>query len=117
MDLEHIARQWISAFNGHNVEALVRLYAEDAVHTSPKLRLARPESNGQIAGRAALAVWWSEAFVGRPTLRYELKSVTAQGSRVFIEYERHAEGEAVMRVAELFEVRGGLIIASTVYHG
>ena len=33
-----IGRAWMRAFNAHDVEALVALYADDATHTSPKIR-------------------------------------------------------------------------------
>jgi hypothetical protein len=36
---------------------------------------------------------------------------------VFLEYVRHVAGEAPMFVAEVFEVAGGKIVASRVYHG
>ena len=37
-----IARAWFAAFNAHDLEALLALYAEDAEHYSPKLRIRRP---------------------------------------------------------------------------
>lgn len=33
---EHIAHAWFAAFNAHDLEALLTLYAEDAEHFSPK---------------------------------------------------------------------------------
>jgi hypothetical protein len=36
---------------------------------------------------------------------------------VFMEYIRHVEGEADLRVGEVLEVQHGLITASRVYHG
>jgi ketosteroid isomerase-like protein len=117
MKPEAIAREWILAFNRHDVAALVALYAPDAIHVSPKLRVARPETGGRLAGRPALASWWTDAFARLPTLHYELTAVTAQPPRVFIEYLRHAAGEPPQPVAEVFRLRGGLIAASAVYHG
>jgi len=112
-----IAVRWIEAFNRHDVAALVDLYAENAVHHSPKLRAARPETLGRITGKAALTEWWRDAFTRLPGLRYELQTVTADATRVFIVYERHVAGEAVLRVAECFSVRDGQIAESSVFHG
>ena len=117
MKPEQIALAWTEAFNRHDVDVLVGLYAKGALHTSPKLRAARPETEGCIVGKAALRAWWQEAFDRLPGLHYELKQVTASPQRVFIEYLRHAPLEEPMAVAEVFEVRKGLIVASTVYHG
>ena len=41
---EHIAHAWFAAFNAHDLEALLTLYAEDAEHFSPKLLVRRPET-------------------------------------------------------------------------
>jgi hypothetical protein len=36
---------------------------------------------------------------------------------VFMEYVRHVDGEPDMPVAEVLEVRDGMIVASRVFHG
>jgi limonene-1,2-epoxide hydrolase len=112
-----LARAWLLAFNAHDVEALVALYAEGATHTSPKIRVLHPETGGKLVGRQALAQWWSEATARLPGLRYEETALTADTERVFMEYLRHAPNEPPMPVAEVLEVRGGKIVASRVYHG
>ncbi len=116
-DLLRIAKRWLACFERQDAEALVALYAEDARHTSPKLRVQRPETGGFLVGREALRAWWLDAFRRIPQLRYEEKSLTADGDRVFMEYIRHAPNEPDLPVAEVLEVRAGLIVASRVYHG
>ena len=112
-----LARHWLEAFNAQDVDSLVALYAQDATHTSPKIRALHPDSGGKLVGREALSKWWREANTRLPGLHYQLTAVTANDDRVFIEYVRHAPGEPPMPVAEVFDVRGGQIIASRVYHG
>src|SRR5262245_46559514 len=112
-----IAERWLEAFNAHDVDGLVALYAEDATHTSPKIRTLHPETGGKLLGRAALSAWWKDSNARIPGLRYELTAITASSERVFIEYVRHATGQASSPVAEVFDVRDGLISASRVYHG
>lgn len=112
-----IARAWLAAFNAYDVDALVALYAEDATHTSPKIRALHPETGGKLLGRASLAAWWTEANKRLPGLRYQELAITADGNRAVIEYLRHAPNEPPMPVAEAFEVRDGKIVASRVYHG
>ena len=112
-----IARAWLDAFNAHDVEALVALYADDATHTSPKIRALHPASGGQLVGKAALRDWWREANRRLPQLRYEATAIVADETRVLIEYVRHAPGEPPLPVAEAFDVRAGRIVASRVYHG
>ena len=113
-----VARAWLEAFNAYDVDALVALYSEGATHTSPKIRALHPDTGGKLVGKQALARWWREANARLPGLRYELTALTASAERVFIEYLRHAPGgEPPMPVAEVFDVRDGLIVASRVYHG
>jgi hypothetical protein len=113
-----LARRWLSCFETKDVEALVALYAENARHHSPKLRLHRPETHGWIQGRPALRDWWTDAFRRIPALRYEERSITAHPGRVVLEYLRKAPGEQDLPVAEIFEVdENGLITESRVYHG
>lgn len=117
MVTEQIAHDWVTAFNARELDKLVGLYAEDAQHFSPKLKIHKPETNGLVTGHAALYEWWQGAYDRLPSLYYKLQTVTANDSRVFIEYIREVEGEEDMAVAEVFEVENGKIVFSRVYHG
>jgi limonene-1,2-epoxide hydrolase len=112
-----IGEAWMRAFNAHDVGGLVALYAEDATHTSPKIRALHPETGGKLVGRAALHAWWTGSNARIPGLRYEATAFTANERRVVVEYRRFADGQATMPVAEVFEVEHGKIVASRVYHG
>ena len=112
-----IAYQWFAAFNAHDVEALLALYADDAQHYSPKLKARQPETKGLIRGKGQLRAWWTDAFERLSTLNYEVVKLTANDTQVFMEYVRHVVGEEDLRVAEVLEVSDGLITASRVYHG
>ncbi len=114
---EQVARDWLAAFNAHDVGRLVALYAEDCTHTSPKIRALHPETGGLLIGKAALTTWWADAMKRLPGIRYEATAITASDERVFLEYVRHAPNEVPMLVAEVFDVRDGRIVASRVYHG
>jgi ketosteroid isomerase-like protein len=111
------AREWLRAFNERDLDRLLDLYAEDAVHTSPKLRERRPETEGRVRGRAALRAWWEDSLRRVPTLRYEGAVLTADNERVWMEYQRTAAGEPPLTVAEVLILRDGKIVESRVYHG
>ena len=116
--LQELAERWLACFNAKDLDGLLRLYADDAVHLSPKLKVKKPETAGFVRGQSALRAWWSEAFSQLPTLHYEKKAITAGADRVLLEYTRVLNGEAPIGVAEVFEVgAAGKITSSRVYHG
>lgn len=115
--LQSIAFKWFDAFNNHNLEQLLSLYDEEAQHYSPKLKIREPETNGMIVGKEALRSWWKDAFNRLPSLQYKVTSLTANESRVFMEYIRTVDHEEDMLVAEVLEVKDNKIIFSRVYHG
>lgn len=113
LDTAHI---WFDAFNEHDLEKLLSLYAGGAQHYSPKLKLRQPDTKGLIQGKDALRRWWQDCFDRLPTLRYQPIRFIADESTVFMEYIRTVDGEAPMTVGEVLEVKDGLITASRVYH-
>ncbi|RYY51438.1 MAG: nuclear transport factor 2 family protein [Chitinophagaceae bacterium] len=112
-----IATQWFAAFNDHDLERLLSLYDDNAIHYSPKLKIRQPETNGYVKGKDALRAWWKDAFYRLPTLHYVVTTLTANEERAFMEYTRQVAGEPDMFVAEVLEIREGSITASRVYHG
>lgn len=116
-EIEAIAIKWFDAFNTHDLEKLLALYHNDAKHYSPKLKIRKPKTNGLVQGKNTLREWWQDAFDRLPTLNYTYTTLTANNQRVFMEYIRKVENEEDMPVAEVLEVKDGLIVASRVYHG
>lgn len=115
-ELKNIANLWFKAFNEHNLESLLSLYNQEAQHYSPKLKLREPESNGLIKGKNSLRMWWKDCFERLPTLQYQVKTLTADSGRVFMEYTRKVEEETDLEVGEVLEIENGKIIFSRVYH-
>ena len=112
-----LAKKWLEVFNARDLEALLELYEGDCEHTSPKIRVRHPDTGGKISGKSALRAWWKDAFDRLPSLRYDFVSLTADEKTALLEYLRHVDGEPPMPIAEVFEVRGGRIARSRVYHG
>jgi hypothetical protein len=52
-----------------------------------------------------------------PNARYEATGITADDARVLLEYVRYADGAEPLPVAEVFDIDGGKVVASRVYHG
>ncbi len=111
-----IAEKWIRAFNEHNLENLLLLYAAHAIHFSPKLKTRQPETNGWVKGKPSLRSWWEDAFHRLPTLQYQLQNLITGEKQVLIEYLRLVDGESPMMIAEILEIENELIVSSRVYH-
>ncbi len=114
---KNIAKTWVNAFNHKDLEGLLALYDENARHYSPKLKIRKPETGGLIRGKAAMRSWWFDAFERLPDLNYEIVKLTADEEQVFIEYIRRTANEPDMAVAEVLQIKDGLIVFSRVYHG
>ncbi len=76
-DPAEFARRWNAAFDAHDVDAVLELFHDDVVFTSPLAARVMPESGGVIRGKAALHEYWTAALAERPTLRFELTSLQA----------------------------------------
>jgi hypothetical protein len=109
-----IAERWFAAFNAHNIEKLLSLYADDAKHYSPRLKEREPETGGWIQGKNALRAWWEDAFTRLPSLKYSPTNVTADDTGVSMEYTRSVEGEKDTAVYEVLEIKEGKIVVSKV---
>ena len=116
-ELKTIANRWFKAFNEHELEDLLLLYAENAEHFSPKLKIRKPETQGLIKGKEALRTWWKDCFDRLPSLQYIVHHLTADTEQVFMEYTRKVEGENDMEVGEVLQISKGKIVYSRVYHG
>lgn len=114
---EQIALNWLNAFNEHDLNKLLDLYANAAIHYSPKLKLKQPETEGWVMGKQALGKWWGEAFERIPTLHYQLQNLIVNDDQILMEYLRTAAGDPDMMVAEILEIENNLIVKSRVYHG
>ena len=115
--LQSIAFKWFETFNNKELEKLLSLYDDDAVHFSPKLKVLKPETNGFVTGKQQLREWWQDAFDRLPSLNYKVKTLTANGDRVFMEYIRTVDDQEDMLVAEVLDIRDDKITSSRVYHG
>jgi ketosteroid isomerase-like protein len=112
-----LAARWLDRFEARDLDSLLALYADDATHTSPKIRTRHPETDGKLHGKAALRAWWADSFERLPEMRYVPTSITADADRALLEYVRRVPGEPDLPVAEVFDVSNGVIVASRVFHG
>jgi ketosteroid isomerase-like protein len=98
------ADQWARDWNAHDIEALLKHFADDVVFTSPvAVRLLG--GDGVIRGKQALRTYWSAGVRLIPDLRFEVLAVYAGINTLVINYRNQAGGE----VCEVLTFDGPLI--------
>lgn len=113
-----LARAWLAALNRHDAEGLTRLYADDALHTSPWAKDRRPQSLGEIRGRAGIQGWWADSFKLFPTLHYAERNLAADRERVFLECLRTTgNADEPTLVTVVLVCRGGRVGSSHIFKG
>ena len=67
-----LAQAWITAWNRHDLHAIVQHYAPDVKFTSPFVQSLCGEPSGTIHGREALHAYFQKGLQAYPELRFEL---------------------------------------------
>ena len=92
------AEQWIANWNRKDVEAVLALFSDDVVFTSPRAQAIVGSS--RLEGKSALREYWKRALARIQTLHFRLDYVISEGDRVSIVYISEIDGKR-QRAAEL----------------
>jgi 3-hydroxy acid dehydrogenase / malonic semialdehyde reductase len=110
-----LAERWLAAWNAHDLDSVLALYADGAQHTSKRVQLLGG-SAPTLRGRDAIAAYFRRGLEHYPALRFVPISVSTGPRTVVIEYQRLGV-DAEEPTVELLEVDAdGLIVHSRVYH-
>ena len=85
-DPQEFAREWIEAWNSHDLSRVLSHYEEDVVLISPRARLVLGVADGAVRGKAALGDYMRAALVKVPDLSFTLKRVFAGVNSVVLEF-------------------------------
>lgn len=111
-DAPAFAREWINAWNSHDLEAILEHYAEDVVFTSPFALKLAPESGGTLHGKIALRSYFDIALETYPDLDFELLHVTQSVRSVVLIYRSVNQ----LLAAEMMEVGESSEVLRVVAH-
>lgn len=106
-EARQFARQWLDAWNAHDIEAVLDHFAADAVFASPVAKRVVPDSGGVLRGKEAIRRYWAAALERSPDLRFELIDVYQGVDAVVIHY-RNQRGDLVN---EVLLMAGGLVVS------
>ena len=86
---EQFAKEWITAWNAHDLDAILRHYSDDIVFHSPRIALVMGEKVGAVAGKPALARYWGKALAGAKDLRFTFERLYIGSDSLTIAYSNH----------------------------
>ena len=86
---EHFAREWVEAWNAHDLERILAHYEDDFEMSSPVIVKMLGEASGTLRGKPAVRAYWARALAAAPSLRFELVSTLAGVNGVTLYYKGH----------------------------
>lgn len=96
---ERFAREWVEAWNSHDLDRILAHYADDFEFSSPKLVELAGEPSGTLTGKAAIRPYWARALAGAPELHVELRTILVGIDSLVLHYV----GPGSRPAAEVFE--------------
>ena len=84
---DRFAREWIAAWNSHNLTRILAHYSEDFTMASPRIAVVAQEPTGVLNGKAAVASYWAKALALLPDLQFKLISTFVGADSVAIHYQ------------------------------
>ena len=107
--LAALGRDWIAAWNSHDLERVLALYDEDSEMTSDKIPALGFDPSGTMRGKDKLRAYWGAALKKRPNLHFELIDtyVSPDSIVVFYQNELGARICEYLRVNDAGKIRQG----------
>jgi ketosteroid isomerase-like protein len=97
---------WATAWNAHDLDALLRHFAEDVTFTSPVAARIMEDSRGVVSGREQLRKYWARGLELTPDLHFEVLD-TYSGIDLLVINFRNERGR---RACEVLKFNGdGLV--------
>ena len=82
----HFAEHWISAWNSHDINAVLAHYTDDFEMTTPMIQRLLGIESGTLKGKKAIGDYWRAALKKYPDLTFSIIEVTSGVDSVSIYY-------------------------------
>ena len=104
-----LGKQWIDAWNSHDLERILALYADEAEMTSDKIPLLGFDPSGTLHGKDRLRAYWRKGLDLLPDLHFTLIDVYVSPDSlvVFYQNERGAKICEYLRLNADGKIRQG----------
>ena len=100
---QHIAQEWIDAWNAHDLDAIMAHYADDIEFWSPLIVQRLGIRSGSIRDKAQLRAYFARGLEAAPNLHFMLLKVFVGVDSLILYYRRQtgAESTEMMVVDEI----------------
>lgn len=85
---EQFVKQWISAWNNHDIAAIMKHYADNVDFNSPFISEMGIDVNGFITNKNELKNYFEKALQKNPELHFDLLHILAGSHSVVMFYKR-----------------------------
>ena len=69
------ARDWVGAWNAHDIEKILLHYSEDFTIETPMAAKLYPQSHGIVVGKSEVRKYWTIGLEKSPNLKFEILDV------------------------------------------
>lgn len=83
---DDFAREWVAAWNSHDIERILSHYSEDFEMTSPLIAQRGFSATGSLQGKEAVRAYWTPAVGPGSTLQFELIQALVSVDSIAIHY-------------------------------
>lgn len=94
------AREWIEAWNSHDLERILAHYRDDFEMHSPLIIEKMRVSSGVLKGKEAIRPYWQMSLATNPPLRFELQEVLVGVDTIAIYYRSVARNRMVAEILQ-----------------
>ena len=85
--LAALGRDWIAAWNSHDLERVLALYSDDFEMTSDKVPALGFDASGTLHGKDQVRAYWSKALTMIPNLHFELIDTYVSPDSIVVFYQ------------------------------
>ena len=110
-----LAEEWVGAWNAHDLDAIMALYAPGVVFQTPTIIATLGIPDGVVRGAEDLREHFARGLARLPDLRFDLESVYAGVSSIAMTY-RWADGTPVCELHE-YDPAGLIERVQALYRG
>ena len=102
---DHFAREWIEAWNAHDLERILSHYTDEFRMSSPRIVDLGFSDTGTLQGKEAIREYWGPSLVEGSNVRFELINTYIGANSVTIHY-RSVSSDRLAAEVFIFDEHG-----------